>query len=170
MREPLRHEWPGARKSDQGFWWTVAGAVTGFVALIVPYVHELSAAKQVAIFFACALSPAVFIAVQFLIDTAIVAVRRATAYGAVVASYYRNLDELQRARDVATKLLKRLTWLVRYEIDYTFVQNDTPYIAVGRRSGQSLVPGNRLSVLNNDDAGFLGTFEVVEVKAGHYRV
>ena len=163
-------KWPRWVWRDSAWWLTVFGTVFAVIVYVQPSVSSHSFWVRVSIALGVfVLSSILLLAMEHLVKACSVAFRRIRAYEGLHEIAEQQIQHNAKAQEVILKLLQELTAGRKFEIEKTLYYNETLYISIRKKRGARLQEGDMVTVINAQDGGIMGMFEVSEVRSDEYR-
>ena len=162
--------WPRWAWRDSGWWLTVFGAVFAAVVFIQPAVsHHPLWLRLVICLGWFGVSSVLLLAAEHLLKLLSTVIDRSRAYDDLYDIAERQSQQIAKAQDTILELLSELTNGRRFEITKTLYYNNILYIEVRKNRNKRLEPGSRVRVIDIQDGGIMGLFQVTEVRSDGYR-
>lgn len=108
-------------------------------------------------------------AVEHLFKTCLVIICRLRAYNSLYDVAEQQARQIARAQETILELSQELTSGRRFEIEKTLYYDETLYVVLRKKRGARLEVGHRVRVIDTQDGGIMGVFEVNEVRSDGYR-
>lgn len=165
-----KHKWPRWTWRDSGWWFAVFGAVLGAVVFVQPAISRHSFWVRFGISLGWfALSCILLLTVEHLFKSCLVAISRLRAYNSLYDVAEQQARQIARAQETILELSQELTRGRRFEIEKTLYYDETLYVVLRKKRGARLEVGHRVRVIDTQDGGIMGVFEVNEVRSDEYR-
>lgn len=173
MSDPIlkpKIKWPRWAWRDSGWWLTVFGTVFAVIAYVQPSVSKHSFLIRIGIAFGSfVLSPVLLLTADYILKACFAAVHRLRAYDDLHNVAERQAEQLEKAQEMNLKLSQELTSGRRFEIEKSLFYQDELYILLRKKRGARLEVGDMVGVIDAQDGGIMGVFEVSEVLSAGYR-
>lgn len=162
--------WPRWAWRDSGWWLTAFGAVFAAVVFVQPAISHRTFWVRLAICFGWfVFSSLLLLVTQHLLKVLSVAIERLRAYNDLYDLAEQQSEQIEIAKNTILELSSELTNSRRFEIDKTLFYNNALYIVLKKNRNRRLEIGHRVRVIDAQDGGIMGVFEVNEVRTDGYR-
>jgi len=162
--------WPRWAWRDSGWWLTVFGAVFAAVVFVQPATSRHTFWIRLAICLGWfVFSSLLLLAAQHLLKVSSVAIERLRAYNDLYDLAEQQTQQVEKAKNTILELSSELTNSRRFEIDRTLFYDNALYIVLKKNRNRRLEIGHRVRVIDAQDGGIMGVFEVNEVRTDGYR-
>lgn len=106
---------------------------------------------------------------QHLLKVSSVAINRLRAYNDLYDLAEKQTQQIEKAKNTVLGLSSELTNSRRFEIDKTLFYDNALYIVLKKNRNRRLEIGHRVTVIDAEEGGIMGLFEVNEVRSDGYR-
>ena len=146
------------------------GAVFAAVVFVQPAVSHHPLWLRLAICLGWFIASSVLLlAVEHLLKVSSIVVSRLRAYNDLYDVAERQFQQIAKAQDTILELSSELTNGRRFEIIKTLYYDDTLYIEIRKNRNRRLELGHRVRVIDVQDGGIMGLFQVTEIRSDGYR-
>lgn len=114
-------------------------------------------------------SSILLLAAEYLLKTCSVAMNRLRAYNNLYDVAEQQARQIARSQETILELSQELTSSRRFEIEKTLYYDGLLYLVLRKKRGAKLEIGHRIKVIDAQDGGIMGVFEVTEVRSDGYR-